>query len=303
MCPNGDPAEMVGNGLREPLMLFEGDPGTHTLAMGERYVGMEIEVEEGGDFSLPRKFGVTTDGSLGYHGLEILTPPARGSALVEDVTQAMETLKAAGYITSEACGLHVHIDLRDKKNDPRYLSRLFALGFATEDLLYSMQETNRHENHYSVPLRKAYPFFAAKGKAVDFEYVYNKREKDSYSKRLLQARRHEKWGNRYLGFNFHSVYFRGTLECRIHEGTLEPERILGWADTLQTIMKRAEDRISYNQLVKVMQIKDRGMKLNEMTKAVGFTDQNLEYIYNYMRRPRLVELPYSLNETPNYELF
>lgn len=295
-------SDTAEDNYRDPMLLFEGDAGGHTLAMGARYVGMEIEVEQGGDFALPRKFGITDDGSLGYHGIEILTPPSRGSALVENVTQAMETLTGAGYETSEKCGLHVHLDLRDKKEDARYLSRLFVLGFAIEDLLYSLQQTNRHDNHYSMPLRRMYPFFATRGKSTDFEYVYNKRDKNAYSKRVLANQRTNKWGNRYLGFNFHSVYYRGTLECRIHEGTLDPNRILGWADLLQTILKRAEDRISYNKLLDMMMTKDRGEKLTEATKTFGLTDQNLEYIVQNMKRPKLVDIPYELFTAPDQTL-
>lgn len=285
-------------GMRSVTLDFRGDPGSHVLAQGARYVGLEIEAENGGHFDLPTRYGIVHDGSLD-DGLEVLTPPARGAALVETVKVAMDALQGADYEATERCGLHTHIDLRDKRHDGRFLSRLFAIGFATEDVLFSLQESDRHLNHYSIPLRNEYAFYCAKGpQSPDFEYIYNKFDKKRYgSRRELNSLRRTKWGNRYLGFNFHSVFHRGTLEVRIHEGTLDAERILKWTDLLQALIARAETKVSYRELLAMMGTKTKGVKIERMGRAFDLSDTTLQYIETFTR-PQLVDIPFGLDSIP-----
>lgn len=287
-------------GLRPVTLDFRGDVGSHTLAQGPRYIGLEIEAENGGHFDLPDRFGIVEDGSLSSRGIEVLTPPSRGAALAERVKIAMDALLSAGYEATGRCGLHTHIDLRDKQNDQRFLSRLFAIGFATEDVLFSLQtEQDRHLGHYSIPLRNQYPFYCAKGpQSPDFEYIYNKLEKGSRgNRRTLNQLRQTKWGHRYLGFNFHSVFHRGTMEVRIHEGTLDADRILKWADLLQALIARAETKVSYRELLAMMNTKTKGVKIERMGKAFNLSDATLQYVETYSR-PKLIEIPFGLDTPP-----
>lgn len=298
--PVTDPNSYYHGGTRDVTLDFKGEVGSHNLAMGARYVGMEIEAEGRKHFELPNEYGIVSDGSV--DGWEVLTPPARGEALVETVTTAMKTLKKAGYKGTSACGVHVHFDLRNVNKNPRFLSRLFALGFAVEDLLYSLQKLDRHEGDYAHPLRSQYAFFAARGPhAPDFEYVYNKMDKTEWmAKQRLNELRDEKWGNRYLGFNFHSVFYRDTLEVRIHEGTLDPERILLWTDTLQSIIKKAESRISYKELLDLMHTVRRSRKIEKAIKVFDLSKTSAEYL-DAFTRPELVEIPFNLHKNPTPE--
>lgn len=230
---------------REVTLTFNGEVGSHPKALGSRFVGFEIECEAGNPFILPSQYGIVDDGSLS-RGLEILTPPSRGAELVDVVQTATSVLDSAGWeVDSGRCGLHTHIDLRDKQFDYKFLGRLFMLGYAFEDILYGVQDNpdQRRFNHYSRTLRSSYNIRDGWGpSASDFEYTYNKLRKSDYgSTRRVRDLRGTKWGeNRYYGWNFHSVFYRGTIEVRIHEGSLDADRMLGWAELLQAIIKRAE---------------------------------------------------------------
>lgn len=286
---------------REPSMLFTGLPGSHKLAYGSRYIGFEIEAEDGESLSIPNSFGITTDGSLGSGGIEVLTPPMRGEDLANGVTEVMDIMRGSGWQTGPRTGLHTHIDMRDHRHDMRFLSRLFALGFAVEDVLFSLQKLDRHTNHYSIPLRKEYPFFAMRGSmATDFDYAYYEVSKDRVGRREIRYARHQKYhGKRYLGFNFHSVFFRGTLECRIHEGTLDAEEALNWADLLQSIVARAEKRISFKELINLMEETDRTKKIRKMVRLFGLRDEQEHYLFMNLRQ-NLVHIPYQLTDIPDH---
>jgi Putative amidoligase enzyme len=43
----------------------------------------------------------------------------------------------------------------------------------------------------------------------------------------------------YHNMNLHSWFFRGTVECRMHTGTIVAHKIVDWAITWQAIMDRA----------------------------------------------------------------
>lgn len=269
----------------------------HRMAQGNRHIGFEIECEYGKTFDLPRGFGITRDGSLD-NGIEVLTPPAMGSHLVDTVTQAMSVLRESGWEVSSRCGLHTHIDLRDKRYDMRFLARLFTLGFAFEELLYNLQREDRHDNTYSIPLRHEYGFNAGRGNvAADFEFMYEKVDKkERWARmRLREGRRDKYAGQRYMGFNFHSVFHRGSLEVRVHEGTLDENRALGWADILQKIVERAERRLSYKALLKYMEIDLKEDAITQAGELLGLSDDNLSYLDQFHRwNDQYVHLPYEL---------
>ena len=249
------------------------------------------------DLDLPIACGITEDGSLSEGGIEILTPPARGGALAEYTMKSMTALLDAGYDADESCGLHTHIDLRDKVGDSRFLSRLFTLAFAVEDVLYGLQMSDRWRGSYSYPLRTGYGFNSARGvHATDIEFVYNKLDKkDRYARRKVRDLRETKWGNRYYSWNFHSVFYRGTMEVRMHEGTLDAERVLNWADLIQSIVKRAESRVYSPTLLKFMRIEDRDKKLSEFGKLLDLTPRLNTYV-NQMSRPYLPIIPWEMTD-------
>lgn len=281
--------------FRAPKLLFEGKAKSSVLAQGKRFVGFEIEVENGTNFVLPNKYGITEDGSLA-NGVEILTPPARGITLVRNTKEVMDTMREAGWEATERCGLHTHIDLRDVKENARFMARLFMLGFAVEDVLYSLQYEDRHHSSYSVPLRTQFGFNSVIGPtAEDLEYVYNGLDKrDRYSKRRLEENRTTKWGNRYYSWNFHSVWYRGTIENRVHEGTLDAERILNWADLLQAIVERASRRLSIKSLVSIMNAKDKDQMIHQMNRTFDLTPHVIKYMKSTMR-DNPVHVPWDYN--------
>lgn len=282
-------------GSLRPVRLSFPESSAHRLATGERHVGFEIECEDGGNFDLPIDFGITHDGSLS-NGIEVLTPPAKGEHLVSTIEETTKVLIASNWGISERCGLHTHIDVRDKKNDLRFLARLFTLGFTFEQVLYNLQEENRHENSYSIPLRKEYGFDAGRGNvSKDFEFIYEKVDKkERWAKmRLREARRDKYGGQRYMGFNFHSVFHRGSLEVRIHEGTLDSNVMLNWAEILQKIVKRAERRLSYKTLLSYLEIDNKVDAIEQAGKLLDLSDDNLSYIaMRYRRHGNEISIPW-----------
>lgn len=273
-----------GGTFRDAELLFDGDVPVPGLAEGKRYAALELEVEEGnGTFVLPERFGVTTDGSLDSSGLEITTPPSRMDKLVENVETACRILTEDGYAATVNCGMHAHIDLRDKKNDSVFLSHLFSTFYAIEDILFAMNP-GRNLSQYCVPLRSGWPFYATYGqKATDFDFAYYKQTKTLASKRRMDEQKQYKGGPRYNAFNFHSVYYRGTLEIRLHQGCTDADEALLWIELLQQIIARVERGVHYSTLLKLLGMDVTAKKLAMFKRVFKLSDEMMAYVDRRIR--------------------
>lgn len=208
------------------LKFFEGEE--NPLFGSQRFVGTEIEAEEG-TFNyeellkdLPKSTAMVSDGSV--CGVEINTPPAQGKALVDIITKACEALKKHNYKSTTKCGVHVHIDSRDFRDNHKKIIQLIKTYYATEDLLFSMLPPSRWNSTYCKRLSQNWLYDSFKKKNVEADKAWYKTED---VRRIAEAKR-SKWGERYYGLNVHSLFFRGTIELRYHSGTLNPDKILKW---------------------------------------------------------------------------
>jgi hypothetical protein len=273
-----------GYGREATLEYLDEDYTFHPLALGKRAAAVELEVEwdeetNNGRVNLPYAVGIGHDGSL-TNGIEVTTPPAKGARLAEVMLDTTRILAANGYRGETTCGMHTHIDLRDKVEDKRFLSHLFNAFFAIEDILYAMQGASRYSNSYSVPLRANYKFFDMYGqRSGDFDYTFYRMPKNLESQRVIAREKTQKYGSpRYAAFNFHSVYYRGSLECRLHEGTVDGESALMWIDLLQSIIARVEDGHSYSVMKNLASQIVTKKKVRAFARYFRLTDKQTQYV-------------------------
>lgn len=274
---------VAGYGREASMRYIDGMYIADPRAVGKRSAALEVEVEymhmdapKGRErMELPLSCGITHDGSL-TNGIEVTTPPAKGRTLARLVTKVMDTLAEHGYDKDHTCGLHTHIDLRDHKGDFKFMSHLFNALISVEDILFAMQTESRHSNSYSIPMRNSYKFFDMYGqKSGDFDYTYYRQPKTFDGHYSMEREKERKYaGNRYMAFNFHSVFFRGSLECRLHEGTVNPEDALLWIDLLQAIIARVEKGHSYSAMRQLAQESVTTEKVRKFFRYFGL-DGNL----------------------------
>lgn len=243
---------------REATLQYIDIPYIHDdRAVGKRSAAIEVEAEykwsnapKGRErMYLPTSCGVAGDGSLS-NGVEVTTPPAKGQILAATITEVMGTLIEHGYDKDHSCGMHAHIDLRDHKGNYKFMAHLFNAFYAIEDILFAMQVEDRYDSTFSIPMRNSYKFFDMYGqKSGDFDYTYYRQPKTIDGQYEMSREKERKYaGNRYMAFNFHSVFFRGSLECRLHEGSVDATDALLWIDLLQAIIARVEKGHSYTAM-------------------------------------------------------
>ena len=205
-----------------------------------RYVGTEIEIEQGERFGIgflmPKEVGLAHDGSLDEKtGLEIQTPPASGHRLEEFVGESCRILKRRKYKATKTCGLHVHLDARDFKTSSKKIVQVIKTFFAIEDMIFSMLPPSRWASKFCQKLSKDYLYetFSNKIKADVAWY------KDDNRATLSDRKGHKYDKARYYGLNAHSIFHRGTLELRYHSGTISERKILNWASFCLYILEYA----------------------------------------------------------------
>jgi len=192
------------------------------------------------------------DGSLPPTGFEINTAPAAGDHFIEQVNEICGALKKMGAFVDNSCGLHVHADARDFKYAD--IRKVVLLWERLEPAFMATQSAARTGSHYCRPVGSQYanamrtlslPDFvkeAGKPKGVKskfFEGVYGARMSDFAGMRgghYEPPRGNHYDDSRYHNVNLHSWIYRGTVENRLHSGTVVARKMIDWATTWAKFM-------------------------------------------------------------------
>lgn len=122
------------------------------LFNSKRLAGIEVEYNSAATFSAISRFcqswgaGVHEDGSCGW---EVVSAPAAGNHLVNQITALGRALADAEASVDNTCGVHVHVDARDYTwNEMRALLQVWNL---IEAPMYILAGAHRRGRHYCKP--------------------------------------------------------------------------------------------------------------------------------------------------------
>jgi hypothetical protein len=221
----------------------------------KRYISAEIEVDQaqrGSDFNTLKaaldkwQDSVVEDGSLHeWPAFEINTQPTNGDLYLKHIDDLCDGLRLIGADTTKACGLHVHVDSRDiTYYDLRKVAILYDRA---EAALFQLCAPRRLNNNYS--LICGYQFVAPyKEPKMWKRHIYGSVYGQIHGQIILPKNgrkavhheRRDKYGTqRYRALNLHSFFYRGTIEFRHHEGTVDAEEIKNWSLTVAHLIEAA----------------------------------------------------------------
>lgn len=214
-----------------------------------RYIGLEIEVAKTSRYVVANRAildvnaSAMGDGSIPSSGIEIVTQPTRGQAFRKYTTQLLKGLREAGTSTDNSCGLHVHVDARDL--DTFGLQRLVRLWAKIEPAMYDLVAHSRKRNRYCKPATKEYANIAeantssALRQALN-QTLYQQRATSRSTKQAIERFKSTKYMEaRYFGLNLHSWFLRRTIEFRMHQGTVDYRKVIGWAEICAWVIQSA----------------------------------------------------------------
>lgn len=197
------------------------------------------------------------DTSLPPGGFEINVAPACGDALISELTEIGAGLADLGARVNGRCGLHVHVDVRDfMYQDIQRLAKLYA---ACEWALFaSCSHWRVHpENHFCTPCGQISEAFTAEKKDVKDAIVKTIYGEGTQEAQFTGLMRHGKRQftepamiryavnrrgninqnrNRYWALNMHSFFMRGTVECRMRQGSVDPTEMIMWARLWESLV-------------------------------------------------------------------
>jgi Putative amidoligase enzyme len=158
------------------------------------------------DFS-GNAWGVKTDGSI--TGLEFYSAPLSSDAALEEIKALTDFSDSHIWEVDTHCGFHLHLDMEAEERDGVY-----AIAYAyraTESVWAEMVADERIHNSYCHPTTWS---------AGDLEEAYNRGEDFyQYAKDL---------DTRFCWLNLRAYLKHGTIEIRLHQGTLDYAEITHW---------------------------------------------------------------------------
>lgn len=170
------------------------------------------------------------------HELNILVKQKNVTSVIRKVCAFIASIKGD---VNETCGLHVHLDMR-KRNKEKAFTNLLAI----QNVLYGMNDIRREDNTYCSRLSPEIQL-------------------DTVLKSGLYSR--------YRGVNAMSIAEHGTIEVRMHHGTVDAGEIINWIN----LLVRAVDSKPYTHQ-DIRSLKDLRTRLRLPNRLLKQVEQRLE---------------------------
>tara|TARA_R100000655_G_scaffold40580_2_gene76347 strand:+ start:31518 stop:32321 length:804 start_codon:yes stop_codon:yes gene_type:complete len=179
------------------------------------------------------KWRMKTDGSLSRGGLELVTPILSDMEDLKKLQEVIKVLDVHGKVNS-SCGIHVHTDARNTSTlQVRKLMKYIAKYELAMNKLVSKSRRGSSrwcsDNYQNVRDNRLMDF---KTPTEFFVHL------NGMSKRKLVR---SITGTRYYKWNFQNYMNHGSVENRMHQGSLNVEKITNWILLNQAMVNCAFD--------------------------------------------------------------
>ena len=177
------------------------------------------------------------DSSLNHKGIEFNSQALNGDVLYNSINGFCDELRNKEFSVDKKCGLHIHIQINKRCEE---LKKIVLFYKKFEDYFYKMVSHSRRDNFYCRRIGDVYNF------SNNEDDVLNIKNNTTLKKLVYETKRYntikrctkEKYNNkRYSWLNLHSVFYRGTLEFRLHNGTTDKTKIKNWFKIHLTILE------------------------------------------------------------------
>lgn len=154
----------------------------------------------------------------GEYKVEMNSPKLSYSEM-EKLQEVVRTLRHAGAVVNDSCGMHVHVDA--SSHTPQSLKNALSIMYSKEDILFRALKVNEHRvERWCKKVREP---MLEKIRKLPADTTMERLKQEWYGG---QDRSHEHYNwTRYYALNLHSVFYRGTLEWRCFESTLHAGKV------------------------------------------------------------------------------
>jgi hypothetical protein len=211
------------------------------------------------------------------HGFEINMPIAGGDKFLSLISNMSDHLvENLAYVT-EKCGTHLHIDATDFKNEDM-VKFLWMYSFIEPALIWTQPAARvlKQEKPHCRPCGQRYQKSLIESERLgrDLRSTIQMAIYNTHGDHVSRPPRYERGNNRglttrYNFVNCHSWFFRGTIECRGHAGTIDAGKIQNWGMIWASLLDKA---VSMNEReVRNLQGEDPKLLLLNLTPSQTHT--------------------------------
>ena len=201
-------------------------------------VGLEIECITPYTESMdtPMYWGNVSDGSINTNGdgtgVELVSSPANGDYLMSNIDNLIKWRDDYGAWVNSSCGFHVHFNSIDKS--PREVAHIAIVYQKYQNILKAMMPNSRQSSNW------------CRDSEMNINTLRNVDSEtnliDEYYESMGNEPSTDKYNDaRYCGINIHSRYYHGTIEFRLHSGTINKDKIVNWISILNCIILKGEE--------------------------------------------------------------
>ena len=227
-CPN---VTFFKNNLR----FYKSTAKQRMINKSQRFIAAEIEVasisKKGGKeiMDMVKKWNgnIVRDSSLPESGFEINTSPANGDIFINQVNEICDVLNKGEATICNDCGTHIHIDARDYNYFD--IEKLLKIYSRVEPMLFEMVPKSRRKADHCKPTTDRY-MSVIKNNNQSFKELKHNIVNSLYGEpsTMLRYERRNNVNQRRFAMNIHSFLYRGTIECRLLNGSINAEEIVKW---------------------------------------------------------------------------
>jgi len=181
------------------------------------------------------KKDVTCGGYGRPHGWEVATPIGQSAEDLRHYAAVAECLKQDGLMVNGNCGLHVHAEIKDWREEQAGM--FMAQWLRLERLVFHAVPERRRTNLHCRPCRS----LIDKRKRFDApEEVYEAFRPREVKPHHNPWRRYAiNWVNFEIGLEREGKYARMTVELRLPEGSLNKNDVFNWPRLLLRLIERS----------------------------------------------------------------
>jgi hypothetical protein len=181
-----------------------------------------------------RTWKVVTDSSLSAsrdRQAEIVSPILKAEDIA-DLQEVVRAVRRAGAKVDASCGIHIHIGA--SAFTPQAVANLVKTVHKQEDLIYAALKVNPNRKaSYAKPVNESFLHL--------IETRRPKRMDDlnaAWYGRLNRNPTHYD-NSRYHGLNLHNIWYRGTIEFRLFNGTLHAGKVKAYIQLCLALASKA----------------------------------------------------------------
>ncbi len=198
-----------------------------------------------------------SDGSLPSTGFEINTAPASGDAFFNQINEINDALVLHGGHVDRSCGLHVHVDARDFTYSK--MVNYIKIWRQVEEAMFRIVDPSRGASSYCVKVGDR--FMQVLKESANFNETVDSILEGIYGDRVRASdmKNSRRPGCRYLAINLHSWIYRGTIENRMHQGTVDGTKIKNWG-LLNSALIDVASEVSQKELNEIVSSTAKGLE-------------------------------------------